>query len=182
MAGRGFLASRELGGRAEGLVGDLFAGAGVRCERAPSGDHPGFDLRLRLGRRELTAEVKYDALAARTGNLALEYYNVRSGKPSGILATSADVWLYVLDPRPGEAGDGPRVWLARSGALKTWFWRAKYHRRVTRCGDGNAAVMLFRADELLPRVFTRVDDRRPDELRRLLASVHDERGPARAPA
>lgn len=45
-----------------------------------------------------SAEVKHDAIAARTGNVYVEYECKRRGRyvPSGIQTSIADVWVFVL--------------------------------------------------------------------------------------
>ena len=42
-----------------------------------------------------TIEVKRDFLAAKTGNVFVEYES--RGKPSGIATSTADYWAFVLD-------------------------------------------------------------------------------------
>jgi hypothetical protein len=45
-----------------------------------------------------TFEIKYDVMANSTGNIAIEYYNPKSDKPSGITATKANYWICILNP------------------------------------------------------------------------------------
>ena len=48
------------------------------------------------GYEVFTVEVKYDEMQAKTGNIAIEIYNPKSGKPSGLTATKANLWCQVL--------------------------------------------------------------------------------------
>ena len=82
-------------------------------DRLAQGYEPDFDIDYAAGAQgelfvahiieSLTAgsasiEVKTDAQVARTGNVYIEYECLRGGKyvPSGIAATKADLWAFVL--------------------------------------------------------------------------------------
>jgi len=43
-----------------------------------------------------TIEVKYDLQALKTGNVFVEYYNLRSNKLSGISTTEADYYCFAI--------------------------------------------------------------------------------------
>ncbi len=51
--------------------------------------------------RKLRLEIKCDALAAKTGNLAVEYWNLELNTPSGILGTTANFWLHLVCEKYG---------------------------------------------------------------------------------
>lgn len=61
-----------------------------------SGYAPDWDLRLthKTAGNSWAYEVKSDTVAARTGNLAIEFEC--SGRPSGIAATKADYWIHYI--------------------------------------------------------------------------------------
>ena len=44
-----------------------------------------------------TIEVKYDLQALKTGNVFVEYYNLRSNKPSGISTTEAEYYCFAIE-------------------------------------------------------------------------------------
>src|SRR5690606_24130971 len=44
-----------------------------------------------------TLEVKHDIYAHRSGNIAIEVYNPKSAKPSGIKITQSTLWCHVID-------------------------------------------------------------------------------------
>lgn len=52
-----------------------------------------YDLLAKKGTNELTFEVKWDDELKNTGNLAVEYESW--GKPSGIITTQSDYWVFV---------------------------------------------------------------------------------------
>jgi len=64
---------------------------------AAIGKHAGYDLISGSGKIKL--ELKCDLVALRTGNVCLEYWNTSLSKASGVLATTATVWVHiVLEP------------------------------------------------------------------------------------
>jgi hypothetical protein len=158
--------SRGAGNRGEDFVRDVLSRAGVETEKNVAKDKRQlvqWDLKGNCG-REFTVEVKYDMMAARTGNLAVEYFNVKQGKPSGIDATTADLWAYVLN-------DPKSCWLARTRDFREYVGANKPLRDVPCGGDDNAAIKLYRKDELLDAVFRRVDELDPWDLTSLLKTL-----------
>jgi hypothetical protein len=158
-------AEMDKGDRAERDVVQLFANASIVIERNRARDLKKlilWDLKGSLADREFTIEVKYDLMEAKTGNIAVEYYNVRQCKPSGIMATEADLWIFVLQkPRS--------VWICRTAALLAYFDTAKPHRNIACGGDDNAAMKLYRRKVLFEAVpFHRVDLLSGDDLLSLL--------------
>ena len=91
-----FYADLALGQRYEKIAIDMLGNGDV--ERAPS-NRAFSDWDFKHGNRAY--EVKSDRLAARTGNLCIEYEH--TGIPSGISITKADEWIYFVI-RPGSAG------------------------------------------------------------------------------
>lgn len=98
---------------------------------------------------DFTTEVKYDVYEARSGNIAIETFNPRSGKPSGLGITRAFFWAHVLADNS--------VWLARVSDLKK-FVQDQPPKKVVECGgDDNATLLLYQNSIILDGVFTRVD-------------------------
>jgi hypothetical protein len=62
------------------------------------GNYPQFDIKFERGP---SLEVKVDTKAQQTGNAAIEYWNTRKDKPSGILETTATLWIHIV---PFETG------------------------------------------------------------------------------
>lgn len=78
-----------------------------------------------------TIEVKTDKLANRTGNLAVER-SKKSGAPSGIAVSGADLWVYVLEDE--------MLMMGRE-ALKTYI--AANNFPIVWGGDRNTAEMYL---------------------------------------
>jgi hypothetical protein len=148
----GFRRDVAVGGVGERALVGVLAGAGLEAAQNKAtkrSELARWDVEFRLAGRRVTAEVKTDLYEARTGNVAVEFFNSRSGKPSGIAATAADLWVVVL-------ADGG-VWAARTAALKGYFDSQPCVREVHGAGDGNASLRLFRRAELFAAVFKRLD-------------------------
>jgi hypothetical protein len=60
----------------------------------PEGKHKEFDCWLTQGGNKLFFEVKADKITGRTGNICIEYESY--GLPSGIMATTADYYVYFV--------------------------------------------------------------------------------------
>jgi hypothetical protein len=98
----------------------------------------------------LTVEVKFDEYEQKSGNVAIEVFNPRLGKPSGLTATEAFLWAHVL-------ADGV-VWITTVTALKKYLDKHNPDRIIERGGDNNATLYLYPSCEILPDVFHRIDD------------------------
>lgn len=155
-----FQRSNEVGGFAERLVRKLFSSAGAQVLTNESRRRTallGWDLEVLLYRTPFRVEVKFDVMASRTGNLAIEYYNTRLGSPSGIGATTADLWCVVLlQPLA--------VYLTSVADLRAYCELHRPWRNVPCGGDGNAAMWLYPAHDILDAIFHRVDDLDPRHL------------------
>lgn len=93
-------------------------------------------------------EVKNDVMAEKTGNIALEYYNSKSNKPSGITATRADWWVHKI------AGE---LWIIRVSELINFTKNEKPVRMISGGGDDNADLMLYRI-ETFTAIASRLSD------------------------
>tara|TARA_Y100000592_G_scaffold99967_1_gene177992 strand:- start:807 stop:1295 length:489 start_codon:yes stop_codon:yes gene_type:complete len=99
------------------------------------------------GYEVFTVEVKYDEMQEKTGNIAIEIYNPRSGKPSGLTATKADLWCQVLKDS---------AWITSVKALKKFCEETPPFKMFSSAGDGNAAILLYKTNDIL-EIFERVD-------------------------
>lgn len=118
---------------------------------------------FRRGRR-FTIECKYDIYQAESGNIAVEYYNPRQAKPSGIGVTTADLWVFVLT-KPVTA------WVTTVSQLRAYVATMPPFRDIACGGDGNAAMKLYPSDEILGAIFTRIDNLSPAQLPLILANL-----------
>lgn len=100
------------------------------------GYHKEYDLTITRNGKTRTIEVKADRLAAKTGNIALEYRC--NCKPSGIKTTTADYWvIFVVPPKGGMDGSTERCYKIPTKKLREL---AKGGRKV-KGGDRNASRM-----------------------------------------
>lgn len=93
-----------------------------------------YDIKTISGEDSKTFEVKTDLMCGRTGNFAIEYEC--RGKPSGIVTTEADYWIYKLD-------DG--FYMTTVEVFKGIIEEEKYFRMVTGGDRGsNTKMFLFK--------------------------------------
>lgn len=151
----GFAACNAAGKHGEGLVRQLLETLGTVT--SPKGKESRWDLVLSYeSGTKVTFEVKNDLYAARSGNLAIEFYNPKSGKPSGIESSEADVWVYL-------AAGG--IYFTGRQKLRDYMARTT-GRIITAGGDGNASMVLFPMAAILPAVFTQLLD--PSDLESII--------------
>lgn len=164
-----FLRDLEEGRAVEAYVRALLAKGGLSPEPNTArtrGALLKYDILFHLDGRKRLAEVKFDRMAARTGNLALEYWNSRQDKASGLLATGADIWVHVL-PNP------LCVYAVGTEVLFDYVSAHKPLRTVENAGDGNAGLLLYRAADILP-AFVGLDVTAPQELSLLIRHLVEE--------
>lgn len=104
-----------------------------------------------------TAEIKYDIYADRSGNIAIEYFNPKSGKNSGLYITTADFWIHVLS-------NPNRAYIVRVETLKSFVKSNNPSRIIERGGDGNASLMLYALEDIL-HIF---EELTPENARKLI--------------
>jgi len=95
------------------------------------------------------AEIKNDIYALRSGNIAIELYNPKLGKESGLTSTKADLWVFVV---------GEEVWASNTAMLRDYVAKNKPFRIIDSGGDNNALLYLYKKDALMPGLFKRIDD------------------------
>ncbi len=126
------------------------------------------DIRCELRGVEFYVESKFDSMQSKTGNLAVEFHNPQTDKPSGIMATASDLWAIVLK-------DPTAVWICRTQDLKRYFSETKPLKEILRGGDGNASLRIYKSDDLLNAVFVRIDEEPPWEVLSILTSLLSEK-------
>lgn len=87
----------------------------------------------------VTFEVKNDVMSARTGNLAIEYWNSKKNEPSGLYRTRADFWVHRFDDA---------LWVCSVSGLLNFTKNVKPGRIINGGGDDNADLMLYRKEIL----------------------------------
>ncbi len=128
----------------------------------------GWDISGTLNGLRFTIEVKLDEMECQTGNVAVEYHNTDFDTPSGILGTSSNLWVIVLR-KPTTA------WACRSDELRRHLLHENCLRDIRNAGDGNASLKLYRRRELFEKLFHRIDELAPWELRDVLVNLLGEK-------
>lgn len=100
-------------------------------------------------------EVKNDVYALKSGNIAVEMFNPKSAKPSGLTATKSDLWVFMV---------GEELWVANTEALKKYVEENKPFRIIDSGGDNNAYIYLYKKDVLFPAVFHQINHLNDEEL------------------
>lgn len=109
-----------------------------------------------------TVEVKNDIYALKSGNIAVEMYNPKSGKLSGLTATKADLWVFMV---------GEELWIANTEKLRQYVDTHKPFRTIDAGGDKNANLFLYKKDVLFPDVFHRIDNITREELTEKISEI-----------
>jgi hypothetical protein len=159
-----FLHDLERGSTAEQIVVSLLTQAGFDSETDDKARIK-WDVKSAYGQSYFTTEVKYDEYEARSGNIAIEVYNPRLVKPSGVTATEAFFWAHVLKDKS--------VWMTPVADLRAYIDANAPRRVVTHGGDDNATLWLYASEKILHDVFTRVDKMTVDEMQQFII-VHME--------
>jgi hypothetical protein len=146
----------EKGIRAEKIVLKLFNGCGIKTvpvdANGPHRDFWDLESTFSLGNHDqiwFTTEVKYDIYEATSNNIAIEVENSELDKPSGLEKTRANLWAHVLCDS---------IWITTTKKLR---WYVKCHKpiaEVKQGGDKNAHIKLYQSCQILPDVFSRIDN------------------------
>lgn len=145
--------SLRIGDIGETFAISVFKDADIEAEKNEVvEDREYYDLICKIGRKGFTCEVKHDVMAQKTGNIAIEFYNSKSCKDSGINVTKSDIWIHILQDDSNKT-----MWAASVKELRKFIKDNPPHRTVTDVGDDNACLYLYREDVLLGTVFHRVE-------------------------
>ena len=156
----------------KGRVGEEFTkktleDCGIQCSKNDDyNKRYDYDLVCKMGRKKFTIEVKYDYKSEETGNIAIEHHNSKVDRPSGITATKADLWVYILG-----TGKNISAWVVKSSALKAFLEKVSPFKEIAYGGDNNAALYIYKKDDILERLFVRMDDLKENELKALIKGL-----------
>ena len=106
------------------------------------------------GYEVFTVEVKYDEMQSQTGNIAIEFYNSKLDRPSGLSATKADLWCHVLKDS---------TWITSVDKLKKFCEETTPFKSFNYAGDENASILLYKTDDIL-EIFERIDECKQESL------------------
>lgn len=132
---KSFKSSLKTGEHGQKIVADKLENLGFVTKES---DNKGIDLYFTSDGKEYSAEIKWDLYSEKSGNFAIETYNTKLCKPSGIMSTEAVFWFHM---------DGAKkVYFTRSSVLKEFIEKVKPKREITAGGDQNANLMLYSID------------------------------------
>lgn len=94
-----------------------------------------------------TVEIKNDIYSARSGNIAIEYWNCKSNKPSGITVTKSDIWCHII---------GGNIFVVKTEELRNFTETAQPKRIIDKAGDGNASLKLYTIEQAM-EIFIPID-------------------------
>jgi hypothetical protein len=90
------------------------------------------DFDLNIAKLGLTFEVKNDLMAAKTGNIAIEYEC--RGKPTCLAISKADFWIYKFDGS---------LWVVPTKLLRQKLFKEKRYFRQVTGGDKGSNTRMF---------------------------------------
>ena len=151
-----------LGSKGEAYLQAILEKAGWKTElNTDSRKNKDYDIKACKDEQAITFEVKYDVYAARSGNIAIEFYNPKICQPSGIDSTKATFWAHIIT-------DPMSVWVAPVAQLKSFLKTTPAFRVITCGGDDNSSMYLYKKEVILSKVFTRIDECDETSLRGIL--------------
>lgn len=158
--------SFNLGNLGEATVIKLFTNNGIEAIKESDlnkkYDH---DLVCKVGTKKFTCEVKYDAMAVKTGNIAIEYWNSKQDKPSGLSVTKADLWAHLI-----KDGDNIAVFAIKTQKLKDYTENNTPFKVIKSGGDKNSDIKLYKIDSII-KEFTRLDNLYEKDIKKVIKSL-----------
>jgi hypothetical protein len=139
------------GADGENMVVGLLLSCGIKSEKnTVKKDRSYYDIFLysKNGTR-FSAEVKNDLYAQKSNNIAIEFYNPIADKKSGISITKASLWVHII---------GQEIWITSITRLKEFLNETEPLRTIDNAGDGNASIVLYKREEILPKIFVQIDN------------------------
>lgn len=147
----GFKYDLAVGNKAEAMVQLIFGSNGITSDINTDRNEK-YDIKAVLpDKRIFTAEVKFDLYCARSGNIAIEFYNPKQGKHSGVMATLADCWIHIITSPMS-------VWLTSVKSLKNYIATSPAYKTVACGGDDNSSMYLYKKDIIFGAIFQRIDE------------------------
>lgn len=153
------------GKRGEKLVASVLEFGGIECEINDSSTNIYYDISCKMGRKKFKVEVKSDYMAAKTGNLAIEYYNTKKDEESGLYITKAEIWAHCI-----KDGDNLTVWATNVKTLKQFIEDEKPERIIDNGGDNNASLLLYKDFHIL-EIFRQLDNLEEKQIKKVMKEL-----------
>ena len=147
----GYLQDMKNGKDGERTVRELFEKHNVKVQKNESDDKKvllEYDLSCIMPYGTVTLEVKTDLYEKKSNNVAVEYWNSKKNSPSGIGATTATLWIFVLADKS--------VWICRTSDLKDYCDKVKPLKDLLG-GDDNAMLKIYPRKQIFDEIFYRLD-------------------------
>lgn len=145
---KNFLRDKEIGNKGEILFLQILEKAGLKAEKnSDKKSLKYWDVKTDCG---FLFEIKYDLYSARSGNIAIEFFNPKTAQFSGLTATKAHFWIQTL---PDET-----AWMTPVSKLKTYCSSTKPLKVIAAGGDDNSSMYIYKKDLILDSIFARIDE------------------------
>lgn len=150
----------------ESILAITLANAGIFCDKNEDKKTRKFwDFNCHFDDCEFLVEIKYDKMAAKTGNICIEIENSRKSEPSGITSTLAQVWVCVLSDS--------EIYITSVKDLREFIGKEKPVKRIEFGGDKNAKLLIYKKEHILP-IFHNIHDMESELLKILLKELINE--------
>lgn len=127
------------------------------------------DIHCEMNGVQFSIEVKTDRMESVSKNIAIEYANPITGKPSGLMSSAADLWAIVLNSPDS-------IWVCSVKDLKAYFETETPVKDIKRAGDGNASIRVYRSSDFLNRLCLRLDGIPPWDVLAILSEMTKRNG------
>lgn len=144
------------GKNGESRVAAIFTNFGFTLEEVDKENRSFYD--LKSTEPAFTVEVKNDVYSACSKNVAIEIFNCKSSKASGLTVTKSTLWAHIIEGK---------VYLTTTQKLKDFVANNKPVKTVYAAGDKNADIMLFAVSEILS-IFTAEEDLTKEKILEML--------------
>lgn len=153
MSKTNFKASLNIGTQGEKFSRKMLESLGFKTE---DGDGKIVDFWLIVGKKKYSCEVKFDVYANKSGNYAIETYNTKLCKPSGIMSTTCDLWFHALSENV--------IHFCICTDLKDFTEKTKPKKLIISGGDSNANLSLYAAENICGICLLELNKENLDEL------------------
>ena len=135
----------------ENILGSLLEKCGFAVTKS-RGKNDSWDLKASLNGKDWYFEVKYDLYSLKSQNIAIEFHNSKTNKPSGISATKSDFWVHIIPSKPVKILVCPTDKLLKlvKDAVAGCHTDISPLRIVYGGGDKNSDMILFQLSNISP--------------------------------
>lgn len=161
------LKSLKVGNIGENRVISMLRALGIIVSKNEDKDTRAFyDLICEYDGVKFTCEVKFDVMSEKTGNVAIEIFNSKSNKPSGIFVTKADIWIHILPDDSNLA-----ICICSVKKIKEYSKKEQPLRIIKGAGDNNADIMLYTVENTMENLFSRIDNVDNEKAMKIITSA-----------